>query len=124
MSSSGICFSVLCAVVLLFDFSNGACKYKPADYRIDRARNEIVVFCSHRGVEWSRGMVHFDQDCEKCYCNGFVMQCCESRDVAGVTMIPGCRQEMRGCKVEFYRYMYGLKINCRTGQPFEDIVGF
>ncbi|XP_062608130.1 uncharacterized protein LOC134269976 [Saccostrea cucullata] len=116
--------TILCAVVLLFGLSDGACKHTPAEFRIDRARNEFVVFCSHRGVEWSRGLVHFDEHCERCYCSGFVKQCCEAREVAGVTTIPGCVQEMRGCKMEFYRYMYGIKINCRTGQPFEDIIGY
>ncbi|XP_048777311.1 uncharacterized protein LOC125681319 [Ostrea edulis] len=123
MNCKGVCLSLLC-VALLFSFSDGACKKEFASYRLDKARKSITFFCSHRGMDWSHGLMRFDAFCEECYCFGFSMECCESADVSGVIAVEGCEKEIRGCRAVFYKFDKGIKIDCLTGRPFHGRPGF
>ena len=44
--------------------------------------------------------------------------------VAGVVTMDGCIKASHGCKAVFYKFVNGVKINCLTGLPFDDRLGF
>lgn len=54
----------------------------------------------------------------------FICSSCSSGNVAGAVTVDGCMKEYRGCKAVFYKFVNGIKINCHTGLPFDDRLGF
>nr|XP_022328608.1 uncharacterized protein LOC111127641 [Crassostrea virginica] len=116
------CLGFLCWF-LLSTLCESACRQEFAKYNIDRDM-KISFYCSNHGRDWSYGVARFDEFCEKCYCFGYVMECCETGHVAGVVTMDGCIKASHGCKAVFYKFVNGVKINCLTGLPFDDRLGF
>uniref|UniRef100_A0A8W8L615 Uncharacterized protein n=1 Tax=Magallana gigas TaxID=29159 RepID=A0A8W8L615_MAGGI len=124
MNFKAFCLAFLC-FVLLFTFSDGACKKELANYHIDRDSTlKVTFYCSKHRREWSYGVMRFPEFCERCFCFGYIMECCDSGNVAGAVTVDGCMKEYHGCNAVFYKFVNGIKINCHTGLPFDDRLGF
>lgn len=54
----------------------------------------------------------------------FISLPCRTGNVAGAVTVDGCIKDYHGCNAVFYKFVNGIKINCHTGLPFDDRLGF
>lgn len=60
--------------------------------------------------------------CRNVYFYLFILY--SSGNVASAVTVDGCMKEYHGCNAVFYKFVNGIKINCHTGLPFDDRLGF